>query len=188
MQANVSSKVKLGQSLDPLQDATGADSVDFSADIDHLLKKLDKLSDLYGKGRIDSDLLRYIPGMSKIMYQGQVNWIQTKKAYASSTYTDKQILEFIIELTKSHYMNFSNMVLCLPITIRKNSNEAQPIDGNMITVNNFFAHWIKDISIKRYGDDIAILPINTNLDIYPYSEAMLKHLPDDVLETFQHEL
>ena len=58
----------------------------------------------------------------------------------------------------------------------------------MITVNNFFAHWIKDISIKRYGDEIAILPINTTLDIYRYSESMFKHLPDDVLATFQHEL
>ena len=73
MQANVSNKVKLGQSLDPLQDATGVDSVDFSADIDNLLKKLEKLPDLYEKGRIDSDLLRYIPGMSKIMYQGQID-------------------------------------------------------------------------------------------------------------------
>ena len=32
------------------------------------------------------------------------------------------------------------------------------------------------------------MPINTTPDIYRYSEAMLKHLPDDVLETFQHEL
>ena len=79
MQANVSNKVKLGQSLDPLQDETGVDSVDFSADIDNLLKKLEKLPDLYEKGRIDSDLLRYIQGMSKIMYQGQIDWIQTKK-------------------------------------------------------------------------------------------------------------
>ena len=149
---------------------------------------MDKLSTLYEKARIDSDLLRYIPGISKIMYQGQIDWIQTKKAYAASTYTDKQILEFSIELTKNHYMNFSNMILCLPITFRKSTNRAQAIDGDMITVNNFFAHWIKDISIKRYGDNIATLPINTTLDIYRYSEAMLKHLPDDVLETFQHEL
>ena len=189
MQANVSNKVKLGQSLEPLQDATGVDSVDFSADIDNLLKKLDKLSDLYERGRIDSDLLRYIPGMSKIMYQGQLDWIQTKKAYAASTYTEKQILEFNIELTKSHYKNFSNMVLCLPIIFRKNSNKAQAIDADMILVNNFFAHWIKDISIKRYGDNmVTILPINSTLDIYRYSESMLKHLPDDVLKTFQYEL
>ena len=141
----------------------GVDSVDFSADIDNLLKKLDKITDLYENGTIDSDFLRYIPGMAKIMYQGQIDWIQTKKAYAASTYTDKQILEFNIELTKYHYMNFSNMVVCLPVFFRKVTNKAQAIDADMIPVNNFFTHWIKDISIKRYGDDIAILPINTTL-------------------------
>ena len=85
-------------------------------------------------------------------------------------------------------MNFSNMVVCLPVVFRKVTNKAQAIDTDMITVNNFLAHWIKNISIKRYGDGIAILPINTTLDLYRYSESMLKHLPDDVLETFQHEI
>ena len=188
MQASVTNKPKVGQSLDPLEDALRFDSVDFSADIDNLLKKLDKITDLYENGRIDSDLLRYIPGMAKIMYQGHIDWIQTKKAYAVSTYTDKQILEFNIELTKNHYMNSSKMVVCLPVVFRKVTNKTQAIDVDMIPVNNFFTHWIKDISIKRYGDDIAILPINTTLGIYLYSEAMLKHLPDDVIETFQHEL
>ena len=58
----------------------------------------------------------------------------------------------------------------------------------MIPVNNFFTHWAKDVNIKRYGDDIAILPINKTLDIYRYSNAILKHLPDDVLATFQDQL
>ena len=58
----------------------------------------------------------------------------------------------------------------------------------MIPVNNFFTHWINNVNIKRYGDDIAILPINKTLDIYRYSDAMLKHLPDDVLATFQDQL
>ena len=58
----------------------------------------------------------------------------------------------------------------------------------MITVNNFFNHWIKDVIVKKYGDDIAVLPINKTIDIYRYFEAMLKHLPDDALATFQHEL
>ena len=80
------------------------------------------------------------------------------------------------------------MVLCLPISFRKRTNKATAIDGDMIPVNNFFAHWIKNVTVKRYGDDIAVLPINTTLDIYRYSESMLKHLPKDVLPTFQHEL
>ena len=188
MQSARSNRVKLGENLNPLEDATRVDAVDFSADIDNLLTKLDKLTDLYDSGKIDSDLLRYIPGMSKIMYQGHIDWIETKRTYTSSTYTDNQMMEFTIELTANRYVNFSSMVLCLPFTSRKRTNKTTAIDGDMIPVNNVFAHWVKDVTVKRYGDDIAVLPINTTLDIYRYSESMLKHLPDDVLATFQHEL
>ena len=188
MQSARSNRVKLGENLNPLEDATGVDAVDFSADLDNLTNKLGKLAELYDTRKVDADLLRYIPGMSKIMYQGQIDWIETKKSYAASTYTDNQMMEFNIELTANHYVNFSNMVLCLPLTFRKNSNKQQAIDGDMIPVNNFFAHWIKDVTVKRYGDDIAVLPINTTLDMYRYSESMLKHLPDDVLKAFQNEL
>ena len=126
--------------------------------------------------------------MSKIMHQGQIDWVETKRTYASSTYTDNQMMEFAIELTANHYVNFSNMVLCLPVTFRKRTNKTTSIDDDMIPVNNFFAHWVKDVTVKRYGDDIAVLPISTTLDIYRYSESMLKQLRDDVLATFQHEL
>ena len=122
------------------------------------------------------------------MYQGQLNYIDTKKSHASSTYTDMEQLEFVIELPADTFLNFSTIQLCLPLTFRKRTNKAQALDDDMIPVNNFFTHWIKDVNIKRYGDDIAILPINKTLDIYRYSDAMLKHLPDDVLATFQEDL
>ena len=98
------------------------------------------------------------------------------------------MLEFVIELTANHYINFLNIVLCLPVTFRKTSDKAAAIDEDIIPVNNLFVHWIKDLNIKRYGDDIAVLPINKTLDNYRYSESMLKHLPDDVLKTFQKQL
>ena len=79
MQSAKSTRVKLGENLNRLDDATGIDAVDFSADIDNLLTKLDKLTDLYDSGKADADILRYIPGMSKIMYQGQIDWIERKK-------------------------------------------------------------------------------------------------------------
>ena len=46
-----------------------------------------------------------------------------------------------------------------------------------ITVNNIFGHWIKEIDIKCLSDDIPILPTTNTIDIYKYSDAMLKHLP-----------
>ena len=59
------------------------------------------------------------------------------------------------------------------MTFRKTTNKAQAIDGDMIPVNNFFTHWVKDVNIRRYGDDIVILPSNKTLDIYRYSDALL---------------
>ena len=119
MQAAKSNRVQLGEKLNPLEDATGVDSIYFSADIDNLITKLDKFSDLYDSGKIDADVLRNIPRMSKISYQGQIDWIEMRRSYAASTYTDMQMLEINIELTANHYINFSNMVLCLPIAFRK---------------------------------------------------------------------
>ena len=186
MQAAKSNHVHLGEN--PLKDAQGVESIDFSADIDNLIEKLDKLSVLYDTGKMDADVIKYIPRMSKVSYQGQVDFIDTKRTYAASTYTDMQQLEFNLEVVANHYINFSNMVVCFPIAFRKRTNKAQAINANIIPVNNFFAHWIKDITVKRYGDDIAVLPINTTLKTCRYSKSMLKHLPDDVLATFQKYL
>ena len=46
-----------------------------------------------------------------------------------------------------------------------------------MTVNNFFWHWFTDIDIKRYLDDMGILPTNDSEDIYQYSNAKMKYLP-----------
>ena len=188
MQAARSNRVRLGENLNPIEDATGVDAVDFSADIGNLIGKLDKLTDLYDTVKVNADMLRYIPAMSKIMCQGQLDHIETKKCYAESTYTNKEMIEFNLNVTANHYVNFCNMVLCLPVTFRKKTANTTAIDGDLIPVNNFFAHWIKDVIVRRYGDDVVVLPINTVLEVYRYSEAMLKHLPDDVLATFQDQL
>ena len=74
MQAGVSEKVKLGQNLNPVDDATGVESIDYSASVDDLIGKVKKLKTLYDKGQIDADVLRYVPGMNKIMYQGQLRY------------------------------------------------------------------------------------------------------------------
>lgn len=37
------------------------------------------------------------------------------------------------------------MQLCFQIKVKKNSNNASDIDRDMITVNKFSAHWIKEI-------------------------------------------
>ena len=57
-----------------------------------------------------------------------------------------------------------------------------------ITINNFFAHWIKEIDIKRLGADITTLPTTNMIDIYKYSDAMLKHLPKKALKAIENDL
>ena len=83
------------------------------------IDKLDKLSVLYDSGHIDKDVMKYIPGMAPISYQGQIDFVDTKRRYAASTYSDMQQLEFNLEVVNNHYINFSTMVLCLPIVFRK---------------------------------------------------------------------
>ena len=47
----------------------------------------------------------------------------------------------------------------------------------MMTVNNFFGHWFTDIDIRRYPDDMMILPTNNSVSVANYSNAQMKHLP-----------
>ena len=50
------------------------------------------------------------------------------------------------------------------------------MDAQIITVI-FFGHWFTDIDIRRYPDDMRILPTNNSVDIYQYSNAQMKYLP-----------
>ena len=99
MQATKSNANPLGLNLNPMKDATGVAAIDYSANIDNLIDKLDKLSMLYDSGHMDKDVMKYIPGMAPISYQGQIDFVDTKRTYAaSSTYSDMQQLEFNLRL------------------------------------------------------------------------------------------
>ena len=62
------------------------------------------------------------------------------------------------------------------------------MDGDIITVNNFFGHWITVIDIKRYPDDTGILPTNNNVDAYQFSNSQLKYLPKNSVATLLKSL
>ena len=57
--------------------------------------------------------------------------------------------------------------------IKKASNVATDIDTNMIT---------NIISVTKYGSNKELTPTFSPYEIYQYSDAMLKHLPKDVLK------
>ena len=132
--------------------------------------------------------MRYIPGLTKPVHQGKIDGTLTKKAYADDTYKGLKVAEFTIKLTNNQYMNFHNEYLVFPMKILKSFNVANDLADDVITVNNFFAHWIKELDIKRYGDDIPILPLTNTVEIYKYSDVILKHMAGDRLKTFQNDL
>ena len=69
--------------------------------------------------------------------------------YASSTDTNKETLEFTIQLAANTFSNFSIMCFVLSIQIKKSRNKATDIDVDLVTVNGFFFRWLKVIDIRR---------------------------------------
>ena len=70
-------------------------------------------------------------------------------------------------------LTFPHCILFLKLT-----NASASLDDDLTTVNNLFAHRIKEIDITKYGtNDTLIIPTTIPQEIYRYSESMLKHLP-----------
>ena len=47
------------------------------------------------------------------------------------------------------------------------------IDADLITVNNFFAYFIKEISVTNNGNNKQLIPSFSPYEIYQYSDSML---------------
>ena len=126
--------------LNPLKDAAGISAIDYTANFDGLYKRIDNLEKCFKTGKGPGELVRYIPGLAKPTYQGQISRTQDRKAFTNDSYKDLRIAEFHIQLTANHYMNFHNVDLVFPLKIKKSTNVANNILATEITVNNFFAH------------------------------------------------
>ena len=75
-------------------------------------------------------------------------------------------LDFQIMLTESYYVNSNSIHISFPIKIFKKSNKDSDIDSHMITVNNFFAHWVKEVSVAKYDSDKELPPTFSPWEIY----------------------
>ena len=111
--------------------------------------------------------------------------IDTREKVALPSYKEKEQLDFQILLTDNYYVNPANIHICFPIKIKKKSDNTADIDADLITVNNFFAHWVKEISITKYGSDKELPPTFSPWEVYQYSDQMLKHLPKDSLKSIE---
>ena len=81
------------------------------------------------------------------------------------------------------------MTIVLPIYFKKSTDKTADVD--VVMVNNFFVHWLKEIDIRRYPNDVRILPTNNTVKVYNYAAQQIKHLPtkslDDIKETILYE-
>ena len=96
-------------------------------------------------------------------------------------------LDFQIMLTDNYYANPNSMHLSFLMKIKQLSNEANDIESDLVTANNFFAHLIKEIGVTRYGNDKKLIPTFSPYQIYQYSDAMLKHLPKNSLKKLKKQ-
>ena len=178
MQKAISNEIQIGDTLNPLDDYAGVLSINDEGTLENLIGKVDKVQGFLKAGKADGDLSRYFPNILPITRQSQIAGKLPRKAYPSVTYSDKKQFEFILDLTASTYSNYSTMEICLPLKLTKKSNKALQMVAQIMTVNNFFGHWFTDIDIRRYPDGMRILPSYNSVDIYQYSNAQMKYLPE----------
>ena len=149
MQREISDKVFLGNTVSPFEDAGRFSAIDKTAsNYNDAKEKVRKIRELIKTGQYDQDIVKYIPGSLEVTFQGMLEDIDTREKMAHPSYTDMEQLDFQIQLTDNYYINPNSIHICFPIKILKKSNTAQDIDADMISVNNFFAHFVKEI--KHY--------------------------------------
>ena len=119
-----------------------------------------------------------------LVFQGMIEKIMTIEQTADTTYSDKEILDLELILDNNYYTNLKSPHLCFPIKFRKLSHAAHNLDA----ANNFFAHWIREIDITKYGTNKSLIPTTTPKEIYRYSDSMLKHLPKNALKMIEKDL
>ena len=175
MQKAISNKIQLGETLNPLDDYAGIPSINDRGMLENLIEKVDKARGFMKTGKADGDLSRYFRNILPTTRQSQIAGELPRKAYASVT--NKKQLKFISDLTANTYSNFSTMEICLPLKFTKESNTALQMDTQMIPVN-IFGHWFTDIDIRRYPENMRVLPRNNSVDIYQYSNTQMKYLPE----------
>ena len=181
-QKPIRNRVEFGQHLNPLDDYAGVTAINDDGNLQTLIDKVGKISTFWKTGKADGDLARYLPNILPVTGQNLISGIDSRQAYASETYTDKKSIDFTIKLAPNTYTNYATMEIIFPIQFVKKSAKTTQIHNDLMPVNNFFCRWITDIDIKRYPDDIRILPNDKILSIYDYANAQLKYLPKNAVK------
>ena len=101
-------------SLNPSKDMVKVGQVDYLANVDNLYSKMDNFDKFFRTGKVSYNMLRYIPGLPKVDYQGQLHSAETKSKYGDDTYKNKKVIEINVQLMKGHFTNFQSVYLSFP--------------------------------------------------------------------------
>ena len=169
MQREISNRVFLDQTTSPLDDVCYSSAIEKTAsDYTDAGEKVKKIRELIRTGKYDTDIARCIPGVLKLVFQGMLEDINTKEKAAHASYKDMEELDFQTLLPDNYYVNPSSIYICFYMKIKKSTNEASDIDDDLITVDNFFAHLVKEISVTKYGSNKELIPTFSPYEVYQY--------------------
>ena len=122
MQRHISDKAFLGQNVSPFDNGGESDAIDRTAwHYNDAKEKVQKIREFIKSGNYDADIAKYIPDVLKMKVQGMLEDIDTREKLAHPSYKDMEKLDFQILLTNTYYVNPSNVHLCVPIKIIKQS-------------------------------------------------------------------
>ena len=79
MQREISNKIQLGETLNPLNDVSAVSSIGNTSNLNDVFGKVDNLRELWDRGQADARLIRYIVGLSNVLRQGKIFNIFPKK-------------------------------------------------------------------------------------------------------------
>ena len=188
MQRKIGDNVHLGQTISAFDSVGGVSFIDSAvSDYDKAREKVKKLKRLVDRGEYNANVARYIPGTLDLAFQGMIDKIKTIKQLAQASCKDKETFDFQLLLDKNQSKNLNSLRICFPIRFRKLTNATTAVGSMLIPVNNFFAHWIKEIDITKYGTNKQLIPTSTPQEIYQYSDSMLKHLPEKSLKRIRKQ-
>ena len=123
--------------------------------------------------------------MLDLVFQGTIQNTDTKEQVVHISNKDMENLEFQIMLTNNYYTNPNSMHICFSMKIKKASVKNSDTDTDLIPVNKFFCHLIKEINIIKYRNDKQLMRTFSPYEIYQYSDTMLKHLLEKLLKNIQ---
>ena len=97
--------MQLGKTLNPLNNVSAVSSLDNTSNLKDVFGKVDKLRDLWDKGTVDASSIRYIPGLSNVLWQENIFNIVPKKRAQNQHTPIKKIFELLIELVANTHTN-----------------------------------------------------------------------------------